>query len=700
LANLWLEPRTSGFSYGRAPLPPPMLPTQMPTRDAPQVGQSILSGLGGFFEGTLDTLDRPGNAMRGLLSGNPDALLGLIPFAETIGIDFTKISGEDMLKKWGVEGAGFWSGLAAEVLTDPLLLFGTGGLTKFGKGVKAYKGARAEMEALKAMMAVGKNKPYLERLAKPVATKLKAAGLEIGPANRKLAKAGRLGNERALIHVPFTDMSFFKFDMPGVWQKIPGHGAIGAAVDKVFKSLPEDSVMRNMYDLEKNLVKKKQRAAQRLIKKNKDLFEKKWGNKIEHIKDLPEFKGMARDELEVFLLEKGFPDAASKFERVKQIVDQVSVYVGGTRATKGGEEFIFDRAVQSISPKESQALQGLMDHASKLAGGSHLDAANLTKSLFTAMTRGDRAGRQSLSTYAKKMGLEGPSADKWVDELLGWVKEHKAYTKWDTPAGEIAWDAELGMFSRAKIPALKHLPEEWRQLHQEMLGFREAYNAFRRGDWEAGENALETLVKAEALDIKRIELIQKEFGDHIFNDLHMMESLYGGFLREANQIGLPIRNLDHPLMRYHYHMITPDGWDWLRKTKNKKNANDFLKQIVVTRSGSRKARGQTVNEINKYMVKQGYASATPFMETDIWRAASRRAERHAMEVYEKVHLEAVFGKFGFKSRAALKAAGHDPKTAKRLSDVLGDRNYMKYKDRQWQLADTKRNSKLKGVKLE
>jgi len=676
-----------------------MLPTEQPTRDLPQVGQSILSGLGSFFDVTLDILDRPGNAMRGVLTGNPQALLGLLPFSESIstamGHDFTRISGEEMLQKWGVEGAGFWSGLTAEVLTDPLLLLGTGGLTKLGAATKAFKGGSAEWRALKAFEKVAKktDPSYIRRINKPNLQTVREAGKIMGSANRKLAKAGKLSNERALIRVPFTDIEAGKFSMPEVWKKIPGHAAMGAAVDKVFKALPEDSVLRNMYDLEKNLVKRKQRRAQRLVRKHKDKFNKKWGDKIDDLAKLPEFADHSRDEIEVLILEKGFPDAADKYDRIKQIVDGVRHYTGETPISPTSD--FTTRLAAEVTRAERGTLDKLENLATSLTKGNHTEGISLMRAMFTALERGDKPGRQALKKWAVDSGLEGPAADKYVDQLLGEVNKLKP--EWKTTAGEVGWSADDGMFVRRRISSIREMPPEWQKLRYQSEHFAAAWRAFRKGQWEAGDKALDNLIEAEAIDIARIELIKKEFGDSIFNDMDILESLYGGFLKEARDIGLPIRNLDHPMLRYHYHMVTPDGWDFLKANRDNSKVHRFMQQIIVTRTGSRKARGQTINQINDYMRKEGYSGVAPFMETDIWRAASRRAEHHAMQVYQKNHIEAVFEHFGYRSLREAKAANPKGKF-KRLSDVLRERNYRAHKGKQWDLADTKKTDRLKGVK--
>lgn len=126
-------------------LPPqPAGPVQLtPTELLGEESPGMLSTIG-------DVLDRPANALRGVLAGRPGALTGLVPFSESMGL-FTaedRVSGQDLLTEWGMidkpadsilsaEGA---AGLGVEMALDPLNLVGIGLLTKGGKAAKAVQG--------------------------------------------------------------------------------------------------------------------------------------------------------------------------------------------------------------------------------------------------------------------------------------------------------------------------------------------------------------------------------------------------------------------------------------------------------------------------------------------------------------------------------------------------------------------------------
>lgn len=127
----------------RAPAYPPL---------APEVEDSLLSQLAGGGLSALgyvgSTLDKPGAALRGLLAGQPDQLLNLIPFSDALGItnEADRVSGRDLLEQYGMLAPntpgpdwGDVGGFGAEVLLDPLtyLTFGGSALTKAGRAADA-----------------------------------------------------------------------------------------------------------------------------------------------------------------------------------------------------------------------------------------------------------------------------------------------------------------------------------------------------------------------------------------------------------------------------------------------------------------------------------------------------------------------------------------------------------------------------------
>ena len=105
---------------------------------------SLLSALG--YAG--EAIDKPGRAVRGLLSGRPDEAASIIPFSDSLGLTdrSRSVSGKDLLNALGVDvGDGLGgdvAGFAAEVATDPLTLLGA--------GVGARLGGAAERAAVAA----------------------------------------------------------------------------------------------------------------------------------------------------------------------------------------------------------------------------------------------------------------------------------------------------------------------------------------------------------------------------------------------------------------------------------------------------------------------------------------------------------------------------------------------------------------------
>ncbi len=151
-----LQPLTPlGFQTARAARPrqgpaPPVTLTQEEEQSLLQQGIGVLSYV-------AETLDKPGAAVRGLLAGQPDQLLNLIPFSDTLGITDPEDvgSGRELLEGYGLapknipgffnsfEDAAFdVAGFATEVITDPLL-YVTGPLGSLTKtGLKAQKGMK------------------------------------------------------------------------------------------------------------------------------------------------------------------------------------------------------------------------------------------------------------------------------------------------------------------------------------------------------------------------------------------------------------------------------------------------------------------------------------------------------------------------------------------------------------------------------
>lgn len=110
-------------------------------------------------------LDKPGRAVRGLLSGRLDEGLAALPFSDSLGVTDPgrRTSGTDLLRALGAgpEGVGGdLAGFGAELATDPLLYAGAGLGRVLGKNAEAAAVARGPRygttaEDLKGMVLDG-----------------------------------------------------------------------------------------------------------------------------------------------------------------------------------------------------------------------------------------------------------------------------------------------------------------------------------------------------------------------------------------------------------------------------------------------------------------------------------------------------------------------------------------------------------------
>lgn len=101
----------------------------LPPEQSESLGRQVLNTGASGLNYILGTLDKPGQAVRGVLAGNgASSLKHLIPFSDSLGIttDADHVSGRDLTNKLGItsrhdDGWGAWGlGLAADIATDPL----------------------------------------------------------------------------------------------------------------------------------------------------------------------------------------------------------------------------------------------------------------------------------------------------------------------------------------------------------------------------------------------------------------------------------------------------------------------------------------------------------------------------------------------------------------------------------------------------
>jgi hypothetical protein len=176
--------------------------------------QALNTGASGL-QYVLGTLDKPGQAVRGLLAGKgASSLKHLIPFAESAGLtnESDHTTGRDLTDKIGLtsrgdKGWGSWgAGLAADIATDPLTyatfgakhaLTGTGKALQKSGALKGWgresllKGFDATESALSAAGKSASEIAHIGRQGKRIATPaMEAAG---AVANEPLSGLARIG---------------------------------------------------------------------------------------------------------------------------------------------------------------------------------------------------------------------------------------------------------------------------------------------------------------------------------------------------------------------------------------------------------------------------------------------------------------------------------------------------------------------------
>lgn len=163
----------------------------------------------------VESLDKPGRAVRGTLGGRPREALNLIPFSDFLGItrEEQQVSGRDLLQKIGVVGpnvegldAGDVGGFFVEMFTDPLFYLGgfgaaaksakhTGQITRLGKKAAAQL-EKKNAAVLSGVVRSTKNAALKEGKALEVAEELAAAAKLEKLNSLKAAKIKRINAAR------------------------------------------------------------------------------------------------------------------------------------------------------------------------------------------------------------------------------------------------------------------------------------------------------------------------------------------------------------------------------------------------------------------------------------------------------------------------------------------------------------------------
>jgi len=197
--------------------------------------QSLLQQLAGGLQYIAETLDKPGAALRGLVAGEPEQLLNLVPFSDYFGLTdpSTRVYGRELLEKAGMaknkpglfnspgDFAGDVAGFLTEVALDPLNMITGPGRALTATGAKAF-GAGAGKTAARRTLKEG-----AEHL-RNVATKIGDVGTIPGGTPRAMAQEIREGYRGvASLGMPWPFSS-----LPGLKQaprKVFGAGSETAA---------------------------------------------------------------------------------------------------------------------------------------------------------------------------------------------------------------------------------------------------------------------------------------------------------------------------------------------------------------------------------------------------------------------------------------------------------------------------------------
>lgn len=242
--------------YGRRAMFPTIQDEEQADSWLWQAAKAPLSALG--YIGA--TLDKPGSAIRGVLAGDFDELLNLIPFSDALGISdpSDNTSGRDLLDLYGltprneegfhpidnpVDAISDVAGFGVDVLTDPLTFLTLGGsktLTEAGKAASKVTTGLSRTTPLPLEM--------IERIGAGQLTKPQAFA-ELATDVGRLAPTAQsqiLAGQRNLFNVglPFTEG--IGIGSGETAAKIAG--MVGGASDTLFRDNPVARSVRSLFD--------------------------------------------------------------------------------------------------------------------------------------------------------------------------------------------------------------------------------------------------------------------------------------------------------------------------------------------------------------------------------------------------------------------------------------------------------------------
>lgn len=210
--------------------------------------ESLLSKGVGAVQYLGETLDKPGAALRGLLAGEPEQLLNLVPFSDYFGWTDpkTRVSGHElgrMAGLWGKNKPGFdrtdVGAFALEVALDPLVWV-TGPLGTYAKASKLGKAAAGGGKAAKGIKPI---KEAAEEFAKATAAdayKTRVTSPFLGHAVAEEFRAGGRAAMGIQAPWPFSKLlgkePLMTFGQGAMARAIHAPAAAAWAVDKAFYS--------------------------------------------------------------------------------------------------------------------------------------------------------------------------------------------------------------------------------------------------------------------------------------------------------------------------------------------------------------------------------------------------------------------------------------------------------------------------------
>lgn len=667
----------------------------------PDVGPSLIdipAAVGGAAWGGLHTLlemlNVPGNAVRGLLTNQPETLLGFIPFHKSLfNIDVPLVSGREVLEDLGLASRnkpGFdWEdipGFMTEVLTDPLMFMPLGQLTKVGRAGKALSKLATHKIALEGMV----RNPAFKANHKMLGELLDQTTQRIAALEPVVAQGG---TKRSIVSfgLPFMEEvghlgDFAKISGPvgKGWEllsKVPIIGKlteVPGAIASKFRFLPRDAQTTAGYDLHRMVMQRMSRMDQEKAANWVQLLGKRFTDAdVNDLSNYIEFHGVdfrqAQDDLsQVWEVLQGMrPGTKTSARKLYELTpDEFIKKTGLTAADHRQAVEAAIKAGADIPLWHSFYYPDLLDEAPRSMfmhtelGPEIWDATVETpitdlKALIADRLKRERGRLKRLPAYdATYAGREA----KLVHETLPtpkWAQSHAF-----------------------KITDPKHYSGEMKELlgrHNELV---DEFQKAARGD--STQNNLETAVRARMNRIAARELVYDQAVKNLHPEVRpfldwMIQRTHDDLIRNMGE-GLPESMLRDPYMGYLHHLITPSGREWLHRT-GKNSWDKYLfhakKFGVQTPAQHKRKIAESLVDANKGMREAGYDGAEEFFETDVVKAFLNRANQSSMAYVRHHWLKSALQQFSEDS------FGHTPHEFLTVPEILSKLRYSGWEGLQW-----------------